>query len=125
MLTQYFVWFLILRALVGVGEASYCSIAPSIIADLFTDNARTVAIAAFYFAIPVGGYYMSSLVTVPPPLNLGALSEADVRQSQIPLRYNSASETGSRAGLRAAGELVADLVSDLSQTGSSYLDMSR
>jgi len=29
------------------------------------------------------------------------------------------------AGLRPARKLVADLVSDLSQTGSSYLDMSR
>ena len=30
----------------------------------------------------------------------------------------------SLAGLRPARELVTDLVSDLSQTGSSYLDMS-
>jgi len=29
------------------------------------------------------------------------------------------------AGLRSARMLVADLVSDLSQTGSSYLDMTR
>jgi len=42
--------------LVGVGEASYCSIAPSIIADLFTDNARTIAMTTFYFAMPVGWY---------------------------------------------------------------------
>ena len=54
LLLQHFVWFLLLRALVGVGEASYCSIAPSIIADLFTDNARTIAMTAFYFAITVG-----------------------------------------------------------------------
>jgi len=31
----------------------------------------------------------------------------------------------SLAGLRPARELVADMVSDLLQTGSSYLDMSR
>ena len=60
MLTQYFVWFLILRALVGVGEASYCSIAPSIIADMFTDNARTVAMTAFYLVMPVGRYSIIS-----------------------------------------------------------------
>jgi len=33
--------------------------------------------------------------------------------------------SSSLAGRRPARELVADLVSDLSQTGSNYLDMSR
>jgi len=36
-----------------------------------------------------------------------------------------ASSSRPLAGLRPARELAADLVSDLSQTGSSYLDMSR
>ena len=46
--------FLLLRALVGVGEASYSTIAPTIIADLFAKDRRTKALAVFYFAIPVG-----------------------------------------------------------------------
>jgi len=43
-----------MRALVGVGEASYSTIAPTIIADMFTKTMRTKALSVFYFAIPVG-----------------------------------------------------------------------
>jgi len=43
-----------MRALVGVGEASYSTIAPTVIADLFTNNHRTFAMTVFYFALPVG-----------------------------------------------------------------------
>ena len=53
---QYYVVFLLMRALVGIGEASYSTIAPTIIADLFINNQRTLAMTAFYFAIPVGRY---------------------------------------------------------------------
>jgi len=55
--TQYYVVFLLMRALVGVGEASYSTTASTIIADLFTNNARTLAMTVFYFALPVGWYY--------------------------------------------------------------------
>jgi len=43
-----------MRALVGIGEASYSTIAPTIIADLYVGTARTKALSVFYFAIPVG-----------------------------------------------------------------------
>ena len=43
-----------MRALVGIGEASYSTIAPTIIADLFVGDQRTRALSFFYFAIPVG-----------------------------------------------------------------------
>lgn len=46
--------FILFRALVGVGEASYSTIAPTIISDLFVKNARSKFLALFYFAIPVG-----------------------------------------------------------------------
>lgn len=49
-----FGWFLFLRGCVGVGEASYSTIAPTIIADLFTKERRSKMLAIFYFAIPVG-----------------------------------------------------------------------
>lgn len=52
-----------MRALVGIGEASYSTIAPTIIADYFVDAMRSKMLAVFYFAIPVGsglGYIMSS-----------------------------------------------------------------
>ncbi|XP_004716248.1 protein spinster homolog 2 [Echinops telfairi] len=62
---QYF-WLLVLsRGLVGIGEASYSTIAPTIIGDLFTKNTRTLMLSIFYFAIPLGsglGYITGSSV---------------------------------------------------------------
>ncbi|XP_054007265.1 protein spinster isoform X1 [Hylaeus anthracinus] len=49
-----FEWFLLFRALVGIGEASYSTIAPTIISDLFVKDMRSKMLALFYFAIPVG-----------------------------------------------------------------------
>ena len=46
--------FLAFRALVGIGEASYSTIAPDIISDLFRKDSRSRVLALFYFAIPVG-----------------------------------------------------------------------
>ncbi|CAL1542899.1 unnamed protein product [Lymnaea stagnalis] len=60
---DYFWAFVLLRALVGIGEASYSTIAPTIIADLFAKETRTKALMVFYFAIPVGsglGYIVGS-----------------------------------------------------------------
>jgi len=51
---QDFTAFLIMRAIVGVGEASYSTIAPTIISDMFVKDARSKMLALFYFAIPVG-----------------------------------------------------------------------
>jgi len=42
------------RVLVGVGEASYATISPSIIADKFAGTKRNTALTIFYVAIPVG-----------------------------------------------------------------------
>lgn len=40
----------------GIGEASYSTIAPTIISDLFVKDVRSKMLALFYFAIPVGRY---------------------------------------------------------------------
>ncbi|XP_028670585.1 protein spinster homolog 1 [Erpetoichthys calabaricus] len=59
-------WLLLLtRGLVGVGEASYSTIAPTIIADLYVADQRSRMLSIFYFAIPVGsglGYIVGSSV---------------------------------------------------------------
>ncbi|XP_017719926.1 PREDICTED: protein spinster homolog 1 isoform X7 [Rhinopithecus bieti] len=59
-------WLLLLtRGLVGVGEASYSTIAPTLIADLFVADQRSRMLSIFYFAIPVGsglGYIAGSKV---------------------------------------------------------------
>lgn len=63
---EYFSLFLLTRGLVGVGEASYSTIAPTIIADLFVADQRSRMLSVFYFAIPVGcglGYIAGSKVT--------------------------------------------------------------
>lgn len=49
-----FGWFMTFRALVGIGEASYSTIAPTIISDMFVRDVRSKMLALFYFAIPVG-----------------------------------------------------------------------
>jgi len=49
-----------------VGEASYSTVAPTIIADLFIKDRRTKALTLFYFAIPCGsglGYIVGSEVS--------------------------------------------------------------
>merc|ERR1719403_142096 len=49
-----FLAFLGCRAMVGIGEASYSTIAPTIISDMFVKDTRSKMLALFYFAIPVG-----------------------------------------------------------------------
>ncbi|KAI6649031.1 Protein spinster isoform X4 [Oopsacas minuta] len=48
-------WFLLLmRTLVGIGEASYATIAPTIIADMFPPKLRIRMLSLFYLVIPFG-----------------------------------------------------------------------
>ncbi|XP_025194819.1 protein spinster isoform X1 [Melanaphis sacchari] len=61
-MNEYYL-FLFFRSLVGVGEASYSTIAPTIISDMFVKDVRSKMLALFYFAIPVGsglGYIVGS-----------------------------------------------------------------
>ncbi|XP_061596138.1 protein spinster homolog 3 [Cololabis saira] len=62
--TESHFWLLVLlRALVGIGEASYSTIAPTIIGDLFTGGRRSIMICVFYIFIPVGsglGYILGA-----------------------------------------------------------------
>lgn len=61
---EHWILFFISRMLVGVGEASYSTIAPTIIADLFQPERRKLGLSIFYFAIPIGsglGFLMGSL----------------------------------------------------------------
>jgi MFS family permease len=49
-----FALLLAFRVLVGVGEASYATISPSLISDSFGAGKRNIALTIFYAAIPVG-----------------------------------------------------------------------
>lgn len=53
-LAPTFAWLLLARALVGIGEASYAVVTPSVISDLYPAERRGRALAIFYAAIPVG-----------------------------------------------------------------------
>src|SRR4051812_32359572 len=61
-----FVVLLCYRVLVGLGEASYATISPSLISDAFTATKRNNALTIFYVAIPVGaalGYFLGGEVS--------------------------------------------------------------
>jgi MFS family permease len=60
-----YVMLLVTRAFVGVGEAAYGPVAPSILSDLYPVKMRGWVMAWFYAAIPVGsalGYVLGGLV---------------------------------------------------------------
>ncbi|VDN06292.1 unnamed protein product [Thelazia callipaeda] len=50
----HFYLFMLCRGIVGIGEASFATVAPTIIADMFEGNQRSTALMVFYFAIPIG-----------------------------------------------------------------------
>ncbi|NXH23241.1 SPNS3 protein, partial [Bucco capensis] len=63
-ITELWYWiFFLSRGLVGIGVASYSTIAPTIIADLFEEGKRTTMLSIFYIFIPVGsglGYVLAA-----------------------------------------------------------------
>ena len=52
--THTYTELLVRHTLVGVGEATFVTIAPTFVADLFAENKRGRILGVFYFAIPVG-----------------------------------------------------------------------
>jgi MFS family permease len=52
--THNYTELLIRHTLVGVGEATFVTIAPTFVADLFHENVRGRILGVFYLAIPVG-----------------------------------------------------------------------
>jgi len=51
---QYYWIFFLSRGLVGIGTASYSTVAPTIIADRFDEGKRTTMLSVFYICIPMG-----------------------------------------------------------------------
>ncbi|KAA8500071.1 Protein spinster-like 1 [Porphyridium purpureum] len=46
--------FLVCRALVGIGEASYANVAPTLIADMYSIDERTRVLSLYFCAVPLG-----------------------------------------------------------------------
>ncbi|XP_076792498.1 protein spinster homolog 3 isoform X5 [Arvicanthis niloticus] len=62
---QYSWLFFLSRGIMGTGAASYSTIAPTVLGDLFVKDQRTRALTVFYIFIPVGsglGYVLGSTV---------------------------------------------------------------
>jgi MFS transporter, Spinster family, sphingosine-1-phosphate transporter len=53
-ITHTYTELLVRHTLVGVGEATFVTIAPTFVADLFHENVRGRILGVFYLAIPVG-----------------------------------------------------------------------
>jgi MFS family permease len=64
-LAPTFVWLLGLRALVGIGEATYTVVTPSLLADHYPASRRGLALSIFYAAMPFGiaiGYVLGAQI---------------------------------------------------------------
>ncbi len=62
-LAMFYAMMLVTRVFIGVGEAAYGPVAPTLIADLYPIQSRGKVLAWFYAAIPVGsafGYLLGS-----------------------------------------------------------------
>jgi MFS family permease len=53
-LTSTFGWLLLARALVGIGEATYTVVTPSLLSDHYPPSRRARALSIFYAAMPFG-----------------------------------------------------------------------
>jgi MFS family permease len=64
-LAPTYVTLVVARAIIGVGEASYTVVTPSLLSDFFPMNRRGSALATFYAAIPMGsalGYVLGAQI---------------------------------------------------------------
>jgi len=58
-------WLLLARAVIGIGEASYAVVTPSLLSDCYPAERRARALGVFYAAIPIGsalGYIVGGLI---------------------------------------------------------------
>src|SRR5438093_6644595 len=58
-------WLLIARAVIGIGEASYAVVPPSLLSDCYPAERRARVLGIFYAAIPIGsalGYIVGGLI---------------------------------------------------------------
>ena len=99
--THTYTELLIRHTLVGIGEATFVTIAPTFVADLFAERMRGRILGVFYLAIPVGsaaGYLLGGYLA---PQSWMAISVLCRGRSRISARARGvvSEGTGTRASL--------------------------
>src|SRR6266849_3535857 len=64
-LAPTYAWLLVARAVIGVGEASYAVVTPSLLSDCYPAERRAQVLGIFYAAIPIGsalGYIVGGVI---------------------------------------------------------------
>ena len=64
-LAPTYAWLLVARAVIGIGEAGYAVVTPSILSDCYPAERRARVLGIFYAAIPIGsalGYIVGGVV---------------------------------------------------------------
>ena len=60
-----YAWLLLARAVIGIGEASYAVVTPSLLSDCYPAERRATVLGIFYAAIPIGsalGYIVGGVI---------------------------------------------------------------
>ena len=95
--THTYAQLLIRHTLVGIGEATFVTIAPTFVADLFPEEKRGRILGVFYLAIPVGtaaGYLLGGKLSSALRLEISFLHR---RRSWVPAGAGRALLAGTRA----------------------------
>jgi len=64
-LAPTYAWLLLARAVIGIGEASYAVVTPSLLSDCYPAERRATVLGIFYAAIPIGsalGYIVGGVI---------------------------------------------------------------
>jgi len=96
------------RSVLGIGEATYGVIAPTILLDLFARDKRARLMSAYYLAMPIGsalGISLGSIIASKLSWHLAFSSSA--RQGWPPRSWPS--PFPSRSGVRARGSIPSGL----------------
>jgi MFS transporter, Spinster family, sphingosine-1-phosphate transporter len=131
--TNNYTQLLIRHTLVGVGEATFVTIAPTFVADMFPEGKRGRILGVFYLAIPVGtaaGYLLggnlgahhgwrSPFYVAAAPGFLLALAVLFLREPQRG-RFDSVKETPNRATLRGLARNPAFWTSTLGMAAMTF-----
>jgi len=135
--THTYAELLVRHTLVGIGEATFVTIAPTFVADLFAEERRGRILGVFYLAIPVGsaaGYLLGGnlaphygwrfpfYIAAAPGflLALAVLFLKEPERGQFDLRLDSRKEIPERASLFALFRNPAFLTSTLGMAAMTF-----